>query len=60
MKEDIPDDVTRCDGVRFEGFEWHERNCLNCLRRIALRPDIVWMMDAPKFIEGHCNERIGR
>jgi hypothetical protein len=48
------DDVTRCDGTKHVRFEC----CDECLRRIAPRPEYVWMMDAPRFVNAECPSQI--
>lgn len=59
----LPDDVTRCDGVGFKddevpgGIDWRE-GCEHCLRRTAPRPERCWMMDPPPIIVFECENLI--
>lgn len=56
----LPNDVTRCDGVRHEEegvMEWRE-GCEHCLRRTAPRPARCWMMEPPAIIVFACEHLI--
>lgn len=52
----LPNDVTRCDGVRYEEegvMGWRE-GCEHCLRRTSPRPERFWMMEPPPIIVFEC------
>jgi hypothetical protein len=46
----LPNDIARCDGADFP-------ECRGCLRRIATRPERVWMI-APDKTDGECKYHI--
>lgn len=46
-------DVARCNGYGSDEEGWRE-GCDNCLRRIAPRPEQVWVMEPPPIIVFEC------
>lgn len=49
----LANDIARCDGVGSAEDGWHE-GCESCQRRIAPRPERVWMMAPPAVIAFEC------
>ena len=47
----LPNDIARCDGAG-----WDE--CEVCLRRIAPRPERVWMILPPPIVAFECENLI--
>lgn len=62
MTARLADDIARCNGHSYinpHGARIHSNPCQDCLRRIAPRPEYVWLMTVPPPLSnGHCPERI--
>ena len=52
----LPDDVARCNGAGSDEEGWRE-GCDDCLRRIAERGEMVWMIEPPAVIAFECGFR---
>ena len=61
----LPNDIARCNGRSLPAdTNPHQalflaQECRECLRRIADRPDAVWMMASPAPTDETCHMRIG-